>query len=54
MIWASPPCTEYSRAKSRYGVRQLDLAKSIVKRTLEIIDYFDPEYYGIENPKRAS
>lgn len=48
-IWASPPCTEYSRAKTR-SPRNLDLADSIVKRTLEIIEYFKPDYWFMENP----
>lgn len=38
VIWASPPCTEYSKAKTR-GVRNLELANRIVKRTLKIIRY---------------
>ena len=50
IIHASPPCTEYSRAKTT-GVRKIDYANSIVKRTLEIIDYFQPKYYIIENPQ---
>jgi len=50
VIWASPPCTEYSKAKTR-GVRNFELADSIVKRTLEIIDYFRPEKWYIENPE---
>ena len=50
VIHASPPCTEYSRAKTT-GVRKIDYANSIVKRTLEIIDYFQPKYYIIENPQ---
>ena len=29
VIWASPPCTEYSRAKT-IGVRNLELANKIV------------------------
>jgi hypothetical protein len=49
-IWASPPCTEYSRAKT-VGVRKLDEANGIVKRTLEIIDYFNPTYWMMENPQ---
>jgi len=49
VIWASPPCTEYSRAKTR-SPRNLDLADSIVKRTLEIIDYYKPTTFFIENP----
>ena len=40
VIWASPPCTEYSRAKT-VGERKIDYANKIVKKTLEIIDYFD-------------
>ena len=49
-IWASPPCTEYSIAKT-VGVRNIDYAKSIVLKTLEIIDYLKPKYYVIENPQ---
>jgi hypothetical protein len=33
------------------GVRKLELANSIVQRTLEIIDYLQPKYYIIENPQ---
>ena len=50
VIHASPPCTEYSRAKTT-GVRKIDYANSIVKKTLEIMDYFQPKYYIIENPQ---
>ena len=49
-IWASPPCTEHSRAKT-VGVRKLDEANSIVRRTLEIIDYLQPTYWMMENPQ---
>lgn len=49
-IWASPPCTEYSAAKT-VGVRKIDYANEVVLRTIEIIRYFDPTYYLIENPQ---
>jgi hypothetical protein len=50
-IWASPPCTEYSIAKT-VGVRNLELADSIVRRTWEIIDHFQPRLgYVMENPQ---
>ena len=49
-MWASPPCTEYSKAKIT-GVRKIDHANAIVLRTLEIIDYFNPEYWFLENPQ---
>ena len=41
VVWASVPCTEYSCAKT-IGVRKLDLADSIVERTLKIIEYCAP------------
>jgi hypothetical protein len=49
IIWASPPCTEYSRAKT-VGVRDLEGANKIVQRTLDIIEYFKPKYWIIERP----
>ena len=48
VIWSSPPCTEYSIAKTR-GVRKIEYANSIVLKTLEIIDYFKPKWRVIEN-----
>ena len=48
VIWASPPCTEYSRVKR--GPRNLEGADAIVKRTLEILCYFKPRLWFIENP----
>ena len=50
IVWASPPCTEYSIAKT-VGERDLHLADSIVMRTLEIIRYFQPAVWMIENPQ---
>jgi hypothetical protein len=50
VVWASPPCVEYSIAK-RQGVRNLALADSIVRRTREIIAYFKPRAWFIENPQ---
>lgn len=49
IIWASPPCTEFSLAKT-IGKRDLKLASKIVRRTLKIIEYFKPKYFVIENP----
>jgi len=50
VIWASPPCTEYSRAKT-VGVRNLEMANAIVQRTIDIADYFLPKYIILENPQ---
>lgn len=50
IIWASPPCTEYSRAKT-VGERNLALADKIVKKSLEIIKYFRPAIWFVENPQ---
>ena len=44
------PCTEYSSAKT-VGHRRLDYADRIVEKTLEIIQFFDPPIWWIENPR---
>ena len=49
MIWVSPPCEQYSKAKTR-GARNLEFADSHVRKGWEIIDYFKPKYWIIENP----
>jgi hypothetical protein len=48
-VWASPPCTEYSIAKTR-SRRNMEAADRIVRRTLEIIEYLRPKVFIIENP----
>ena len=50
IIWASPPCVEYSIAKTT-GVRKIDYANSIVQKSIEIIRYFNPSVWFIENPQ---
>lgn len=50
VVWASPPCTQYSKAKSR-GIRDIEGANKLVLKTLEIIQYFKPEVWYIENPQ---
>ena len=50
MIWSSPPCAEYSIAKTT-GRRKIAEANKIVLKTLEIIDYFKPRVWCIENPQ---
>ena len=50
IVWASPPCTQYSKAKSR-GERDIEGANKIVLKSLEIINYFDCKYWFLENPQ---
>ena len=52
IIWASCPCTEYSRAKTR-GIRDIEGANKLVLKTLEIIKYFDCKLWFIENPQTS-
>jgi hypothetical protein len=62
VIWASPPCTSFSVAsighhwtggKCAY-IPKTDSAKlglELVAKTLEIINYFQPKYWFMENPR---
>jgi C-5 cytosine-specific DNA methylase len=50
IIWASPPCTEYSVAKT-VGVRDIEGSNKVVQRTLDIIEYLHPKFWIIENPQ---
>ena len=50
LIWASPPCTEYSKAKT-VGVRDIQGSNKVVQRTLDIIRSFEPKFWIIENPQ---
>ncbi len=51
-IWASPPCTHYSRARTTASTpRDLEGADRLVRRVLEIIDYHKPASFFIENPQ---
>jgi len=50
-VHASPPCTQYSIARTCAKTpRNLEYADSLVQRTLEIMDYFQPTVFTIENP----
>jgi site-specific DNA-cytosine methylase len=52
VIWASPVCTHYSVARTNAKTpRDLEWADSLVLKTLEIIDYFEPRCWYIENPQ---
>jgi site-specific DNA-cytosine methylase len=62
IIWASPPCTGFSVAalghhwtggKNAY-IPKTDTAKigiEIAKKTIEIIKFYNPKFYFIENPR---
>jgi len=53
MIWASPPCDEYScmnRCRPQ-KILNIKYADKLVLKTLEIINYFKPTAWYIENPQ---
>jgi hypothetical protein len=50
VVWASPPCTMYSRARTTAKTpRDLDGADGLVAKALEIIAYFKPRCWAFEN-----
>ena len=51
-IWGSPCCTMYSRARTTARTpRDLLWADSLVAKTIEIIQYFEPKVWAFENPQ---
>ena len=51
VIWASPDCTQYSIARTTAKTpRDLEGADRLVAKCREIIDYFEPNVWFIENP----
>jgi site-specific DNA-cytosine methylase len=69
IIWASPPCTNYSHLKNCWYGRKLKTgivytkeqneidqneADKLVLKALEIINYFDCEYWFMENPQTGN
>jgi len=64
IIWASPPCTNYSKlqdgwlGRMRKGEiytkeiqeKEMNEDDRLVLKALEIIEYFNPEFWFIENP----
>jgi hypothetical protein len=68
IVWASPPCTYYSNLqncwlgrKKKDGIiltkelleEQRKDSDKLIRKTLEIINYFNPEYWFMENPQRG-
>ena len=51
VVWASPECTHYSIARSKAKKpRNVEYADSLVPRALDIIEYFKPRAWYLENP----
>jgi site-specific DNA-cytosine methylase len=58
-VWASPPCTYFSVASigkhwnKDHTPKTLEarIGCQIIIKTLQIIDYLNPDYYFIENPR---
>ena len=57
VVYASPPCDLYfSPLKLHKGILQftekdVNMSKAFVEKTKEIIDYYKPKYFIIENPR---
>ena len=68
IVWASPPCTFYSNLqncwigrKRKDGIlvskewieEQRKESDELIKKTFEIIEYFQPHWWFMENPQRG-
>ena len=51
-IWASPPCTHYSRARTKAKTpRDLEGSDALVRKVLNIIDHYGAPDWFMENPE---
>ena len=51
-IWASPPCTHYSRARTKAKTpRDLEGSDAIVQKVLDILDFYITCSWFMENPE---
>ena len=49
VIWCSPDCRMYSRARTTGGPRDFEKADRLVQSCIDIIGYVDPAIYLLEN-----
>ena len=51
-VWASPPCTHYSIARTTARTpRDIEGSNRLVARVLQCIEYFMPTTWFMENPQ---
>ncbi len=52
IIWASPNCKDYSKMNFlSKKEKDLTYSNNLIKKVIEIIEYFNPKYWYIENPQ---
>ena len=57
MIWCSPPCNSFSVLQNAIKTKEEiyknihDNGLPVLNKTLEVVEYFKPKYYFIENPQ---
>ena len=49
LVWVSPPCTMYSRART-LAPRDYGMSDRFVKRGMAIVEYLRPKIFAMENP----
>lgn len=60
IVWASPPCTFYSRMQrfspksKEYKQSKLEKSNELVQRVLQCIEYLRPRRWYIENPQTGT
>ena len=54
MIWSSPPCTLYSKARTTGEKVDMEASNLLVLHTVNLIRALKPKFWGIENPLLSS